>query len=181
MKKTWIIVSVCGILLAGCSVNASTDTGALTIPKSQQQVANNETISGEEQELTKAYSLALDTLLSLDHGWDKDMEYISIDLENVQGVAESGLTVITDNLEKNNVEVHQLSLNELEDQGLANDKGVLDGVLLRIDEAKLTADKKLTVKGKITKSAKQSLGATIELQQNNGVWEVRKTTITTES
>jgi len=135
----------------------------------------------QRKDLANAYSLVLDTLLSLDHGWDKDMKYISVEVKSLHGFTDTYIPVIVENLKKHKVTVIQLPLDELVKQGLADQKGVLDGILLQIQEATLTADNKLTVSGKAIKSAKQSIGTTIELQKKNGVWEVSNITITNES
>lgn len=177
MKKAWIILTVF-MLLAGCSsVNVSEWN-------SNQQYNTAKTVSISEnqgKDLANAYSLVLDTLLSLDHGWDKDMKYISVEVKSLHGFTDTYIPVIVENLKKHKVTVIQLPLDELVKQGLADQKGVLDGILLQIQEATLTADNKLTVSGKAIKSAKQSIGTTIELQKKNGVWEVSNITITNES
>lgn len=181
MIKIWILLSLCGIILVGCSVNSSQKPEALNTLSSQDRNVNKDTSSVQEQDLSKAFSLSLNTLLSLDHGWDKNMEFISIDFKDIEKEFGNNLPVIVENLKNHNVSVKQLSFDELEDQGLANEKGVLTGVLLIIDEANLTADNIFTVKGTVSKSAKQSVSATIELQQNDEVWEVLQTTVTSES
>jgi len=181
VKKAWTILTVY-VLLAGCSsVNVNEGNSIL---ETDQQHNTSKTVSISEnqgKDLVNAYGLALDTLLSLDHGWDNDIKYISVELNSAQGLTDTNIPVIVENLKKHKVAVLQLPLDELVKQGLADQRGVLDGILLQIQEATLTDDNKLTVSGKAIKSAKQSIGTTIELQKKNNVWEVSNTTITTES
>jgi len=178
VKKAWTILTVFMLLAGFSSLNVSEGNS-----NQQHNTVKKVNISENQgKDLANAYSLVLDTLLSLDHGWDKDMKYISVEVKSERGFTDTYIPVIVENLKKHHkVTVIQLPLDELVKQGLANKKGVLDGILLQIQEATLTEDNKLTVFGKAIKSAKQSIGTTIELQKKNDVWEVSNTIITTES
>ena len=125
----------------------------------------------------EAYTIALDSLMNEEESLNNDIEYISIDMSDVNILKEEYKVIVVNNFKtKYDVEVLDLTLEELREKGLFHpDSKVLSGVLLRIDEIDFDQNSNNAIfKGSKYRSGDG--GVTVEgtIQFIDGKWEIKE-------
>ncbi|MBP3966056.1 peptide ABC transporter substrate-binding protein [Paenibacillus lignilyticus] len=157
-KMMWVLLCAVMLLLSACG------------EKSEGKAA--------AADLGELYSLALDAYMPVDEGLNSGMKYIAIDMSNLKDLDAGDKQQILAHFKSYKVDVMEASYEQLEAKGLFNKNTLsLDGVLLKVEKAELTA-KQFVVEGSKYRSGDGAIGMRVVVKVKDGHWQVDKADMT---
>ncbi|MBO8157547.1 MAG: hypothetical protein H0Z32_13955 [Bacillaceae bacterium] len=157
MKKLFMFITVLGILLGGCG----TDHGG-----------------SPESDLSGMYISAFEELIQQDSGLNYPMNFISFDFTELE-LSQAEKERIMDYFEAEyEAEIMEKDLEQLQDEGYFNKEKLMleEGFLLSIKKVEKLSKGHYKVEGEKYRSGLGAIGLAIEVQKNNGSWEVSDST-----
>lgn len=135
--------------------------------------------SANDNHLGVAYSLALDAYMPLDDALNHDMQYIAIDMTEIEDLdPQVKKQVLSYFASKYQVKVMAATLDDLRAKGLYDLVTlVLDGVLLRLTHAEVT-ESKIIVEGSKYRSGLGAIGTKVVVKWIDNQWKVTQADIT---
>ncbi|MGG3916382.1 peptide ABC transporter substrate-binding protein [Rossellomorea vietnamensis] len=126
--------------------------------------------------LGEIYTIALDALMEEDKALNSDMTFIAIDMSHLDGVDEKQKKAIIRHFEDQyKVEVMDATMDELEEKGYYNpDTNALEGLLLQIEKVDFTFNDHVLIEGSKFKSGIGAVGLRIEVEYEDGEWQLKK-------
>jgi hypothetical protein len=126
--------------------------------------------------LGEIYTIALDALMEEDKALNNDMTFIAIDMSHLDGVDEEQKKAIIRHFkDQYKVEVMDSTLAELEEKGYYNtDTNALEGVLLRIEKVDYKLNDQVLIECSKFKSGKGAIGLRMEVEYEDGEWQLRE-------
>ncbi|WP_206098596.1 peptide ABC transporter substrate-binding protein [Paenibacillus montanisoli] len=181
-KKIIGVALLSALVLTGCGEKPAqvTPAGGAAAGTEAQQTTEEAEATGVQPEidLGEVYSLALDAYMPVDEGLNSGMAYIAIDMSNLKDIDDADKQQILDYFKKYNVGVMEATYEELKAQGLENKTSlVLDGVLLKVDQARIT-EKQAIVEGSKFRSGDGAIGMKVIVELKDGKWKVKEAGMT---
>lgn len=151
------------VLMSGCGTTVQGDPGELPGDKSVEE----------------AYIAALEELMKEDEALNHQMEFLAIDMNNFELEEQQKQAIVDYFTDQYDVEVKSASLEELREQGhFDEERLVLDGVLLRLQDIERKSDTKHVFEGEKYKSGLGAIWLEIKVEWSEGIWEVTDSKIT---
>lgn len=133
----------------------------------------DETISPSERNV-EIYIVAFDALIQEDKGLNSGMKYISIDSNITNDLTEEEKKVLLSYFTKYNVEVKNLSFEELRNKGMFDENThSLEGILLEVKDIKKKTDKEVIIEATKYRSGLGAIGMEYTLKYIDGRWEMK--------
>lgn len=127
----------------------------------------------EETDYKKIYTLALDSLISIDEGLNSDMKYIAIDTDTLEGATQEDVKSIMAYFEQYGVEVIAQSFVTLREKGMVKEGNYIEGLLLRVDKIDKITKKKAVIEVSKFRSGLGAIGVRCKLIYSKGTWELK--------
>lgn len=105
----------------------------------------------------KIYSLALESAMEMDTALNHDIKYIAIDLQALDLSPKDEALILTYFEHTYDIEVFKATYSELRDMGYVGDHGILEGLLLTIEDSR-TIFMCLVVEGSKHRSGTGAIG-----------------------
>jgi hypothetical protein len=121
--------------------------------------------------------LALDAFIPLGDGLTNNMKYIAIDMSNLKDLSEGDREQVLQYFSKYDVDVMDVTLDQLEKEGRLKDARSLEGILLRVMNTEIM-ENKIIIEGSLFKSLKAAIGTSVVVEHLDGKWQVTKATDT---
>ena len=175
MKINLTLVVIVLTLLTACAKNVDgEDTASRTdndiITNVEMAVASD---SALQTNMVEIYGLALDAFISLGDGLTDKMKYIAIDMSNLKDISEEDKDQVLRHFSKYDVNVMDITLEQLEKEGRVKDARSLEGILLRVENSEIY-ENKIIIEGSLFKSAKGAIGTSVILEYLDDKWQVTK-------
>jgi len=154
-----LLILVVGASLFGCTVD-------------KEKVKKTNTTKYSE-----VYTLALDSLISLDETLNYEMDYIALDTKSFTNATEEDMKVIMENLKKYEVDVIEESLESLQEKKMLDEYGVLYGILLKIENVDVKSKNKIVIESSKYRSGLGAIWIETTIVKKDNVWEVEKSEI----
>lgn len=128
-----------------------------------------------DQQMGEIYNVALESLMELDKGLNGGMEYIAIDMSNLD-LSDNDRAEIMDFLKnKYNVDVKSATYEELKEQGLYNPENmVLDGVLLKIEKVDFKDNNDVQFELSKYRAPLGAIGLEVVVHYKDGKWQIKE-------
>lgn len=159
-KIVALITTLVMLTLAACSNSALSSSDATpssqseTIPPPSQsestpKPSNQNT---QESEYTSIYIQVFESYFDIDPALHEEMEYLAIDMDSLTNTTDDDKKVIAAHFaDKLNIEIIDMSFDELNEQGFVGEMNQIDGLLLYINNLDVTKNT-ITVEGTKFKS-----------------------------
>lgn len=162
-------------LLTACGANVDEEELAISV---NEIATNAETaVAADDSELKtnmgEIYRLGLDAFMPLGDGLTDNMKYIAIDMSNLKDISEGDKEQVLEHFSKYNVEVMEITLEQLEKEGRVKGARSLEGILLRVKNTEIM-ENKIIIEGSVYKSAKGAIGTSVVVEYLDGKWQVTK-------
>ncbi|WP_342543621.1 peptide ABC transporter substrate-binding protein [Paenisporosarcina sp. FSL H8-0542] len=145
---------------------------------------SNNNVKVVSQNAEEAYTLLLESLMNEEESLNNDIEYVSIDLSNINGLREEQKQIVKTFFKSpDEVEVLDLTLDELREENLFDaDSNTLTGILLTIEEINFYQDAEFAnFKGSKYRSDEDVVTVEGKMQYTDGQWELIEIKQTSES
>lgn len=127
-----------------------------------------------ERDMGEIYSLVLEAYMPVDVGLNGGMEFIAIDMSNLEELDETDKEQIVSSFKDYEVDVIEATFEQLKEMGLYDaHKMALKGVLLSVENIEIS-DRSIKVEGSKYRSAKGAIGLNVVVELINGKWLVTK-------
>ena len=129
-----------------------------------------------KEHLAEIYSVALNSIMKEDPGLNDGMEYIAIDMTNLNDLDEKDKEEILSTIKKEyKVDVMIATYEELKEKGLSNpDTGELYGVLLKLDKVDFKINNQIFFEASKYRSGLGAIGVEGIIHFNEGEWEIKE-------
>ncbi|MFD2614516.1 peptide ABC transporter substrate-binding protein [Paenibacillus gansuensis] len=176
MKINLTLLVIVLALLTACAKNIDGEDTAIRtdneiITNVETAVASDD--SALETDMGEIYGLALDAFLPLGDGLTDNMKYIAIDMSNLKDLSEGDKEQVLRHFSKYDVNVMDITLEQLEKEGQVKDARSLEGILLRVENSEILGNK-IIIEGSLFKSAKGAIGTSVTLEFLDDKWQVTK-------
>lgn len=146
--------------------------GLYTIKTSKDKMLSNTILKNSKARL---YAEIFDTVWGIDSGLNSDVKYISVNTKSMKDFSEEDSDQLFEYLEKKyNVEVLDMSIDELEQEGYVKDLSFKDGILFEIDRYFSSTENNISFDGKKWASGMGAIGFHLEAKLKDGEWEIEK-------
>lgn len=126
------------------------------------------------KDMGELYSLALDAYMPIDEGLNGSMKYIAIDMSNFKDIDGTDKKQILKYFDKYNVEVMEVTYEQLKDKGLYDPQTmVLNGVLLRVEKTEISKNQ-IVIEGSKYRAGDGAIGTKVIVEFINGKWQITK-------
>lgn len=134
----------------------------------------DETVKPSER-LVEIYIVAFESAMQEDKGLNSGMKYISIDTEVTDDLTEEEQKVLLDYFRKYNVEIMNLSFEDLRSKGMFDENTLsLEGILLEVEDIKKRTDKEVIIEVTKYRSGLGAIGMEYTLEYINNKWEIKQ-------
>lgn len=129
-----------------------------------------------EEHVAEIYSAALNSIMKEDPGLNNGMEYIAVDITNINDLAEKDKEEILSTIQKEyKVDVMIATFEELKEKGLYNpDTGELYGVLLKLDKVDFKFNNQVFFEASKYRSGLGAIGVEGTIHFDEGEWEIKE-------
>jgi len=134
----------------------------------------DETIKPSER-LVEIYIVAFESVIQEDEGLNFGMKYISIDTDVTNDLTEEEQKVLLNYFKKYNVEIMNLSFEDLRSKGMFDENTLsLEGILLGVEDTKKRTDKEVIIEVTKYRSGLRAIGMEYTLEYINNKWEIKQ-------
>jgi hypothetical protein len=144
-----------------------------TTPKSYAETAVVTDDSELKRDMGEIYLLALEAFMPLGDGLTNNMKYIAIDMSSLKDLSEGDREKVLQHFSKYNVDVMDITLDQLEKEGRLKGARSLEGIMLKVKNTEIMKNR-IIIDGSLYKSAKGAIGTSVVVEYLDGKWQVTK-------
>jgi hypothetical protein len=111
-------------------------------------------------------------LMDRDPALNSNIEFVAIDFNVIKDLSKEDKNNVIDYFKKDNIEIKEASLEDLEELGLFDDEqhSIKDGILLKINEFKEYTKKSIVLEASKYRSGTGAIGVEYSFKEESGKW-----------